>query len=53
MVAKMMETSGKMLLTEHKKENMFSQAIMDDVKNGNQHLHFSENNFKYSENLGL
>ena len=41
-----------MFLTEHKKANMFSQAIMIDVKNGNQHYHFSDN-LKYSENLGM
>ena len=41
-----------MLLTEHKKANMISYAIMADVKNGNQHLHFSDN-LKYSENLGM
>ena len=45
-----MGLAGKMLLTEHKNENMFSHAIMADVKNGNHHLHFSDN-FKYSENL--
>ena len=44
--------AAKMLLMEHKKVNMFSHAIMADVKNGNQHLHFSEN-LKYSENLGM
>ena len=43
----------KMVLTEHKKANMFSHAIMaDDVKYGNQHLHFFDN-FKYSETLGM
>ena len=48
-----MELAGKMLLAEHKKANMFSHEIMaDDVKNGNQYLHFSDN-FKYSENLGM
>ena len=41
-----------MLLTEHKKANTFSDAIMSDLKHGNQHLHFSDN-VKYSENLGI
>ena len=41
-----------MLLMEHKKENKFSHAIMADVKNRNQHLHFFDN-LKYSENLGI
>ena len=41
-----------MLLTDLKKANMFSHTIMADVKNVNQHLHFSDN-FKYSENLGM
>ena len=52
MVAKWWEPAGKMLLTEHKKANMFSHAIMADVKKSNQHLHFSDN-LKYSENLGM
>ena len=46
------QLAGKMLLMEHKKVNMFSHAKMADVKNGNQHLHFSEN-LKHSENLGM
>ena len=50
MVAKKMGTSRKN--TEHKKANMFSHAIMADIKNGKQHLHFSDN-LKYSENLDL
>ena len=41
-----------MVLTEHKKADMFSHAIMTDVKNGNQHLHFSDN-LKYPENLSM
>ena len=41
-----------MLLTKHKKTDMLSRAIMADIKNGNQHLHFSDN-LKYSENLGM
>ena len=43
---------GKILLAEYKMMNMFSHAIMADVKNGNQQLHFSDN-LKYSENLGM
>ena len=42
----MLATSGKMLLTEHKKAKTFSHAIMADVKDKNKHLHFSDN-FKY------
>ena len=41
-----------MLLTEHKKANMSSHAIMADVKYVNQHLHFSDN-LKYSEKIGM
>ena len=41
-----------MHLTEHKKANMFSHAVMADVKYGNQRLHFSDN-LKYSENLDM
>ena len=44
-------TSGKNApVGAHTKANMFSHVIMADVKNGNQHLHFTDN-LKYSENL--
>ena len=48
----MLTLAEKMLLSEHKKANMFSHAIMADVKNVNQHLHLSDN-LKYSEKLGM
>ena len=41
-----------MFLTEHKKANMFFHAVMADVKDENQHLHFSDT-LKYFENLGM